>query len=288
MKLKNRILLFVVASVVGQHSLTANAAPVQPLRTSKTSLAPIKPDVKKRWPAYFRYSVTSDYADNRSPRGYNHALGASLSYNINSNWTLGLETELRAEAIKGQIEKGTEESYTDVLNPSASLSLSYNEKFFGRHAYALFSHASPQFDDPSRREGYKGLVGGGGSVVLNFFGNAYSVGNTLAVTSLLNTFSYAADGSSNPDYFYNYRFDNSVRFWGNNKFTVSFGAKVTRYMDGFLGYTYNSSYTLSRSWNNLTIGASYVSGGFTDQGTVSLWYLNEYRRVATVMANYAF
>lgn len=242
----------------------------------------------QRWPSYLRYSVTSDYADNRTPRGYTHSFGGSISYNFDSKWSLGLEAELRAETISGQIEKGTEETYTEVLNPGLNFELGYSDKVLYQHSYALFLHGAPLVDEPSRREGYKGIVGAGGSVTLNFFGRVYSMINTVDASSILNTFSYGGNGKANPDYYYTYRFDNSVRFWGTNKFTVSLGAKITRYMDGFTGYSYNSSYTLSHSWKNVTVGASYVSGGFTDDGRLSLYYLDQYRRVATLMANYAF
>jgi hypothetical protein len=278
----HRILSALILAGLG---LAGTAGFSQTLRTTAQ-----KPHSKidKRWPAYFRYSVTSDYADNRSPRGYTHSLGGSLSYNIDSRWSLGMEAELRAETVKGQIEKGKEESYSEVLNPAVSLELAFSDKIFSDHSYAFFAHGTPLMDEPSRREGYKGIVGGGGSLVLAFLGKRYSVGNTLDVSSLINTFDYGGDGEANPDYFYTYRFDNSLRFWGSNKLTVSFGAKVTRYLDGFTGYAYKTSYTLSHSWSRLTLGASYVSGGFTDEGRVNLWYLDQYRRVATLMANYSF
>lgn len=243
---------------------------------------------QSKWPASMVYAVTSDYADNRSPRGYTHSISGTLGYNINEQWSLGTELGLRAETIKGQIEKGKQETYAEVLNPSAEFELSYGDKFMDAHGFGLALHGEPLFDEPSRLEGYKGIVGTGGSLTLNFFGKRYSFMNAIDASSMINTYRYSSDGSANPDSFYTYRMNHSVRFLGNNKLSVGFGAKVTKYLDGFTGYSYKTSVKLSHSWQKLTLGGSYENGGFTDDGTVNLWYIDEYRRIFSVMMSYAF
>jgi hypothetical protein len=63
---------------------------------------------------------------------------------------------------------------------------------------------------------------------------------------------------------------------------------MTRYLDGFTGYSYNNTLSLAKSWEKMTVAFSYENGGFTDNGEVNMWYVDRYRRLMFLSANYAF
>jgi hypothetical protein len=268
-------------------TLTAEPARAQSLRqradTPRRSSRPADP-----WTGSVRYSVLTDYADSAQPRGYNQGVRAGLNYQFDQNWAMSGEASVRAETYNGQIDKSREQTYAETLNPSVAAELDYQRRFGGAHSYTLFAHGEPLLDEPSRREGYRGIIGAGASLSLGFFGKRYSMDHILDISELINTFDYAGNLEPNPDMFYTYKFVNSLRFWKTYRFSVSWGVKVTRYLDHFVGYSYSTTISLSKSWRHFALGAAYDNGGFTDDGQVRLWYLDQYRRVAMLMLNYSF
>ncbi|NJL25727.1 MAG: hypothetical protein HC902_11505 [Calothrix sp. SM1_5_4] len=59
-------------------------------------------------------------------------------------------------------------------------------------------------------------------------------------------------------------------------------------MDGFLGYSYSDRFSLENTWRNVSLALTYTNGGFTDDGRVSLWFIDQYRRILMLAMNYAF
>jgi hypothetical protein len=240
------------------------------------------------WPVAFRYGVSTDYADSRSPRAYNHSLGLGFSHILSENWSVGVDAGITAPLVGGKIEKDQQETYAETLNPSTSFGLDYSHPFFTRHSYSLSLGVEPLWDEPSRREGYKGVVGLNAGVTFSLFDKMYSMSHNLGWSSLINTFPYDSEGSPNPDYFVTYKFTNSLRFLKTWKLSYSFGVKMTKYLDSFVGYSYSNSYGISKSFRQLSLGISYENGGFTEDGDVGLWFIDEYRRMFRLSASYSF
>jgi hypothetical protein len=240
------------------------------------------------WSSMVRYSVLSDYADNRTPRGYTHSVMGSLAYNFTKQLSFDVGAGARAETIEGQISKGKEQSYDEVISPMTSFDLSYERGFLDDDKYSVYAEGEPLWDEASRLEGYKAVLGLGGNVSLRMFGKRWVLTNDLSVSELINSYKYGSNLTANPDYFYTYKLSNVVKIYRGLRASYSFGAKVTRYMDDFIGYSYSNSFSLSYVWPHLSVGLAYDNGGFTDDGTVSLWYLDQYRRLARLVVGYTF
>ena len=267
------------------------SARAQTFRSSSAYLStPLTADGKPApspWDATIRYGVSTNYADTRTPRGYDHVLLGEIGYKINPRWDGSLALGVRAETVNGQIPKGQQQSYSETLNPSTGLAVSYGDKFYA-HSYSVGVHGEPLFDEDARLEGHKGLIGADASVLFNFFTKRVSMRHSLDGSSLLHTYEYGSDLRANPDYFWTYKWKNDLRFARTWKVSYTFGAKVTRYLDGFVGYSYNNTYSVSKTWKSATVAVTYDNGGFTDEGYVRLWYIDQYRRVARLMVSYAF
>ena len=254
------------------------------LRTTSPSLSRTSDDIS----GFLRYSALTDYAESEQPRAYTQSLRAGMAYKLDDNWSVSGDASLRFETFNGQIDKGPEETKTETLNPSVGLELDYEHSFMETHSYTFFVHGEPLLDQPSRLEGYKGLVGGGASLNLGFFKKRYALEQILDVSELINTFKYATDTAANPDMFYTYKLVNSVRLFANCRLAYTWGLKVTRYMDDFYGYSYSNTLSLSTAWRKFTLALAYDNGGFTDNGEVSLWYIDHYRRVGIASVSFAF
>lgn len=235
-----------------------------------------------------RYSGLTDFADNRTPRAYTHNFMGALSYQLDENWSLESVLGLRAETIEGQIEKGKEQTYDEVLNPSSAFAISYSGKFNSNNAYELSASGEPLWDQQSRLEGYRAIAGIGGKWSIDFFRRRWVVANDFDLSQLFNTYRTSSEGTANPDHFFTYKFSNVFRLFGQTRFSYTFGAKITRYLDDFIGYSYQNSFGLSQKFGAVTAILSYDNGGFTDRGEISLWFIDEYRRLARLSLSYTF
>lgn len=244
--------------------------------------------VPSKWEGAFRYGLASDFADSRKPRAYSHVMVGEVGYKATPNWSIETEASIRYETINGQIPKGQEESYSETLHPAAEMKLDYSNSIINRHAYSFFGHVEPLFDDDARREGYQALIGAGGALALNFFNKRLTLTQVLDGTGMVNTYTYGSDLKANPDYFWVYDIKGDIRFAKSYKFSVSFGAKLTRYLDGFMGYSYKNSVSFSKTWSDFSAMVAYDNGGYTDDGYIRMWYVDEYRRIARLMVAYAF
>jgi hypothetical protein len=143
-------------------------------------------------------------------------------------------------------------------------------------------------DEASRQEGYQGIVGAGGNVSFRFFEKYWVLSNDLNVSEMINSYRYGSNLKPNPDYFWTYKLSNVVKIYKGLRASYAFGAKVTRYMDDFVGYSYSNSFSLSYIWPHFSVALAYENGGFTDDGTISLWYIDQYRRMGRLVVGYTF
>lgn len=258
----------------------------QAFAQSKVSMPML--EQKSPWMGSVKYGLSSDFASDRSPRAYENILIGDVSYRMNRYWSAGVTASTRFITLDGQIPKDKEQDHTETLEPGASAELMYSRSFMQMHSYSFALHGEPLFAKDSRLEGHRGLVGVGGALSFGFFAKKYTMTHALDATSLINTYSTNSSGVANPDYFYTYKFINSLRFAQTYKISYTFGAKVTRYLDEFIGYSYSNSVSLSKAWENFAMSLSYDNGGFTDEGYISLWYIDDNRRVMRLMMSYAF
>lgn len=240
------------------------------------------------WSGYFRYNIATDYAEQEQPRAYTHVLGGGAKYSINDNWSVTADLTMKTESINGQIEKGPEQSKTEVLNPSVAMEVDYERRFYETHGYTLFMHGEPLMDEPSRLEGYRGIVGVGAAVTFGFFNRRYQFSNTVDASNLINTYDYSLAGASNPDMFYTYKMGHSLRIWRTVKLGYAFGLKLTRRLDASTKHAYNNTVSISNTWRSISMALAYDNGGYTDDGSVSMWYIDQYRRVFQFKVNYSF
>ena len=269
--------------------LLTSAGHAQPTAVTRAKRLTVKqPEEVGGWSSTVRYSALTDFADSRSPRSYVHTVAGSVGYAFDKNWSASVSLGARAETIDGQISKGREQSYGETLGPSTSLGIGFDDRISRQVAYGLYVEGEPLWDEPSRREGYKGLIGGGAKMNFSFFRKHWILGNDLSATELMNTYKYGSNLNANPSHFYTYRLSNVFKVYRGFRASYNFGAKLTEYTDGFTGYAYSNTVSLSYVWPKVSFSVAYDNGGFTDNGDISLWYVDQYRRLARAVVGYTF
>ncbi|MCC7405272.1 MAG: hypothetical protein IT288_12810 [Bdellovibrionales bacterium] len=234
------------------------------------------------------YGVSTDYADNRTPRAYTHAVSGGLSYELTPEWNVSGSLSVGANTVGGQIYKDQKQSYDETLSPSLGATVTYKQMFWGMSSWKAFAGGEALLDEASRREGYKGILSAGTGVGLAFSNIGYMMGHMISVSGMLNTFEYSADKTANPNYFYTYAFSNTFKFYKELRLAYTFVIKATRYLDDYVGYSHLNKYGVSYSWGDWSAALTYENGGFTDEGIVDFWYLDQYRRLVRLTASYTF
>ena len=271
--------------------LSGWSAFAQTARTSAALMRAVSETKTSKWSASAYYGTSTDYADNRDPRGYTHSLGTSVGYAITNRISTSASLGMRAETIGGQIEKDPDKSYAETLsvNPSTSFSLAYSGDLgIEPHTFSLGGFMEPLWDRASRLEGYKFVAGVNAGLGFKFFDKIWSMSHTVSTSSVANTYAFNENGNSNPDYNYGYSLSNTFKIYKAPKFSYSWGIRYTRYMDGFLSHSFSNSYGLSYAWDSLMVSLSYSAGGYTDDGEVSLWFIDDYRRMGSLSLAYSF
>lgn len=240
------------------------------------------------WSSDLRYSVLSDLADSRQPRGMTHSLSGDVEYHLTPSWTLGGGLNVHADTVNGQIYKDPQQAESEVLSPEAHIFVNYY--YVINSQLNINSELSWDFllDNASRREGYLGVLSASSSVSYWIPEISYALGNKLEISCLMNTYEFSSAGNYNPYEFFKYFFDNTFILSDHWMVGYVFGFKITRYLDNYWQYNYKNSYKIGFSYQSLSISLDYENGGFTDHGEVDLWYIDEYRRVVSLNVAYKF
>lgn len=264
--------LILLAAPAGVH------AAVTVKQTRAALQAPV-PEVSP-WSFGFNYGFSTDLADSYSPRVYYQGLNAFLARKITTHWSASLAVAANFTTLDGQIDKRQEDNEIEAAGVAPSIGLNYGGSdprpwFFGISGTALM-------DSASRREGYQGLVSGNFGGTWRFFGERFSMTHTLAVSELINAYEYSSAGNPNPGTSVAYSWSNSLAAGDHLSFSAGFGLKQTRYLDGFWDYAYNTFAGMTLAMGKWSLSFNTSNGGYTEDGRVSFWYIDQYRRIVSM------
>lgn len=243
---------------------------------------------EEKWPISFYYGLSSDFADQTSPRSYTHFTGVNLVYLASEKWSVSGALGFTADLIDGQIQKRPEQSYSETINPSLSLSGLFADSLSESVSYSFNLHVDPFFDSQSRYEAYRYMYGLRSGIFFSLAKGKYLMGHSVDFSELVGDYSYDSRKNANPDTYYTYSWSNSFRPHKKIDLSYSFVLRLTRLTNSETTYSYNNNLSLSTFTKNWVFSMVYSNGGFTEQGEVNLWYLDQYRRVMRFLAVYNF
>lgn len=242
----------------------------------------------KSWSARVDYDLGTDYSEAVRPRVVVNRLSLGLSYDWGNFFKTSAGLDIKAATVNGQIYKDKQQSYGEVLGWRPSLGVSYGKPFWEQHRWTVSSSFYLPIDELTRLEGYQGVIRIGARASLRFWNDRYAMDHRAGLSNVLNSYRFNTLGTINPDYFFTYEWDNSLRLIGKLSFDFSFGFKLTRYLDQSQLYSYNNSIGLSYEWRNLFPFVSYENGGFTEDGKVDAWFIDRYRRILSAGVSATF
>ncbi|MGE0762704.1 MAG: hypothetical protein AB7N80_05450 [Bdellovibrionales bacterium] len=274
-----RVLILILIGGLQANALAASA---------KTPKSVVKVDAPKvsSWSFGTSYGVSTDLADRSMPRLYYQGLSVDIGYVINPRWNLSMGLSANFTTVDGQIDKKQEDSALESTGVNPSLNLSYNPGDFS--PWFINAGGTALMDTASRRGGYLGLLSMSGGGTWNFFDDRFSMTHSLALSELLNSYDYSSGGAANPGTSVTYSWGNTLKLGSHFSLSAGFGLKQTRYLDGFWDYSYSNTASLSVLGEAWSMSLSTGNGGYTEDGRVSLWYIDQYRRIVSFSAAYQF
>ena len=93
--------------------------------------------------------------------------------------------------------------------------------------------------------------------------------------------------SNNRDAF-SYRMSHAIKLIKQLDLTFGFGFRYSKDTKGKSTYSYNNSQSIGYKLSKIYFGISHYNGGFTDDGDVSLWYIDKYRRNLKAFFKFSF
>ncbi len=250
--------------------------------TSLANLAQNTEEASRTWSAAAGYGVSTDLADSLSPRLYFQSLDASATYRWKDRWSATGGLMLSFTTLDGKVDKLQEDTVYDSTGASPILSLNYLPDPAMPSPWFANLTGMALLDSASQREGYLGvwsLTGGG---AWSFFNDQLTMTHALTVSEVLNQYETSSVGTANPGTSVSYGLNNTISVSSIFSLTLGFGIKQTRYLDGVWDYAYSTSVAGVFAKDNWSCSLSTANGGYTDEGRVSLWYVDQYRRLVTL------
>jgi hypothetical protein len=254
------------------------------LATTIKSPAP----VKSAWSSELSYDFMTDFADERPSRSYTHSVRGEVEYEFYPGWSVLAGLRGSADTADNRIQKEQQTSHVDTFSPMADVGVGYGGKFGNEHIYSVGAKAFFPMSEDARAEGYKAIVTETALLGLSIFPKRLKLGQLVSATQIANVYYYGTRGAINHDSSYGYKASLSLVLGAGFSTVVAYGVKTSHYLDGYWGYSYGSEVALTKKWTSLAAALAYVNGGYTDDGRVRMWFVDEYRRIVAASLSYAY
>lgn len=248
-------------------------------------------DSEKLFSFSLAYGVNSDLADQLRPRIFNHTLNGSGSYNVRDWFQVTAGVGAFFTTLGSSVSKYKEDSGISSVSLGLSRSLSQDLGTFlgAKHSASIAVSGGLPLTEESQIEGYLGNIGAGPVLSSSFFDGILNVTNVLSYSQIFNRYEFSPfDGTAIPTSNYSYTLGAGVKLIWNLKVGASFGVRRSRYTDGFTDFSYNNTQSLSWAAGAWSAALTHTNGGYTDDGEVSLWYVDRYRRLVSGTIGYSF
>ncbi len=233
------------------------------------------------------FSTASDLAEQTTPRRSNNSLDFTLGYMFNSDVAVASQLGLSYIALDGKPQEQTAGGYGKVefdLDFAASVKTAY----FPLLPLAFTGGVAVPTDEISRYEGVQAIPYTSVLASLEFFKRRLRIDNTATYRYIVNRFDTSVSGDSNPEASMDYKSAIKWLFKSGIYLGCGAGIRSTRYLDDFVGYSYNNTQVLGYRANHFFASLTHTNGGFVDKGEVNLWYVDIYRRLISFRVGYDF
>ncbi len=295
--MKNVTVLAIIATLAvvsgNAYSAETEAKPVKAEQSAEGKIEARKEDKEAKAPfgASVGYSISTDFAEKLEPRLYQHKVAVDASYKFRDYFSMSFSTGYFFKTLSSSISGYEEDS--GISHISLGISRNFSRKlgkFVGaEHSISAGASGSLPMMEEDRIEGAHGSVELAPKLNSKFFDRLFSISNRVYYQFIFNKFDFSpVSNEPTANGAYGWTVDSSIPIVGELSAGLGFGIRRTRYSDGFHSFSYSNSQSLSYSLGSLSMSVSHSNGGYTDDGTVELWYVDKYRRLVKATLAYSF
>ncbi|MBC7741758.1 MAG: hypothetical protein H7061_06160 [Bdellovibrionaceae bacterium] len=268
--------------------LVSFSALAQPqVQKSKVQIIKLKPAVESNWSTSVDYTATTNMADERSNKLYEHKTDFELGYNL-GKWAagdtgVGLGSGLLVRADGNNLRK--EES--NLQWDDVSLKVNYVRKVFSDSKIYLEAAEDLPTGYESQTEGYKSTLELLGILTTPLFSDRLKLINVISGSAILNTYSESPNSlASNPDYAAIYKLKALLTVYGGLAVGTSASFKSVHFINGENKLRSSTSQFIQYSVGNWKLSLAYLMGNYDENDTYRFLYLDQDRRVFKLGVNF--
>jgi len=250
----------------------------------------------KSWGATTGYMITSDYADERSPRLYENSVFLSLSgkflpYQINTSLKNSINFNTLGNSIYEENPNSNGFHFADTIlafNKTFKLSKN-NSQFPGIHQLTPIVFNIFPTSDSSRYAGYKSSPGAQAVFSSAFFDGHYKLSNGMNLIKVINSYTHnPASHRPSPSLMSVYEQNHIVTLGLGFSVGAGFSFKYSKDVSGNSNTTFGNSASLEFSYDQFNASLIYSGGDHTTNDKVELWYVDNTRKLLTFVLTYTF
>jgi len=246
------------------------------------------------WGATAGYMLTSDYADERSPRLYENKVflflsGKFLPYQITTTLKGGITFNTLGNSIYEENPDSNGFHVTDtILVFTKTLELAKaNPHFIGSHQLTPMLFNIFPTSDSSRYAGYRASPGAQAILSSTFWDGYYNLKNGVNIIKVFNTYSHnPATHNPSPSLMSVFEQDHTFKLGLGFSVGAGFSFKYSKDESGNTNTTFENTASLEYAYKAFGASLVYSGGDHTTNDKVELWYVDNTRKILTLVLTY--
>lgn len=244
-----------------------------------------------QWAGSAGYAIRTDLADTIKPRLYVHTLSLDYGFshvptkmNVGAGISASYQStgERRSEII---VDENDAELFVNDVSLSVGKGINFTEQYSMGLDFGNEFPTSPE----ARREGYNSVTSAGVSIKGSWFNKKISGNFSSGAHYIWNSYKYSpSTGDLNK--MGGWRNSLGLRWsvWRGLFVSGSVGMQTSRYNDGTNDQTYRNSVSAGYMFSRFTITLGTSNGTYLNQGDANVWFIDEYRRMASLSMQLSF
>lgn len=284
-----RLIALLLASLV-----LGSLAQAAPLQEIALGIQRAKPAKETSWDFSVDYGVSSDFNAPERPRAYNHNLGFSVSREFLERYTASASAGIDYMTLDEEVYRDNpNDPYYRFGDPSVSVLRSFKSQDLNQ-SLSLSATQDILVSEESRYLGYRSVTGASANHTWTIM-KRLRLRNTLSGGYLWNRFRYSPvdmgstrRGEIMADGYYSYGIGPSVTLFRGLSLSATMTVRGTHYLDQSNTWNYGNSFSLTYAAKQWSAYLKYVNRGYADRGETNLWFVDNYRRLASLGVSYNF